>query len=65
MPGNLTNGNALLKVGEHCIETYVPFFCLHNLNTERSVDWINLAKEGDQGLAFLNTVVNPRITDMV
>lgn len=45
---------------------YVHFsFCLHNLNTERVVDWINLARDGDQWRAFLNTVANLRVTDMV
>jgi hypothetical protein len=29
------------------------------------VDWINLAKDGDQWRAFVNTIMNIRITDMV
>jgi len=35
------------------------------LNTARGVAWINLTKDGDHWWAFLNTVMNLRITDIV
>jgi hypothetical protein len=41
------------------------FLSLNSFNTALGVDWINLAKDGDQCQAFVNTVMNLRITHMV
>ena len=38
---------------------------LNRLNTARGVDWFNLTKDGNQWWAFVNSVMNLRITDMV